>query len=480
MSALASSVISLKDLLKEKVAIPYYQRPYVWDAERVRLLLSDLDEFLDSKNTEKPEKYLLGSIIFHKNGENLDVVDGQQRLVSLSLILEALGLGGFFIEPNSLTKSKDNKEDNSTAIKDWFENHEGKREHFRQNLPEKIEFVCVFTNDLDNAFTFFDNTNAKGKRLESYDLIKAFHLRALENNDKLIRKCTEKFNQIIKNDNAKNDDYVKYLFEKILAPARLCLSHPNKDFAKNYTIYQYTIDEFCKEMPKNLYVKKEENFDINKLGIIQNFVGGKDFFDYIFYFSDLCKSVLENDEFYEKLNKIRGPLYYTTNMYVVALVIYLSKFPNSVNEKFMSLLIARAVFSLRCSKTKINEPTIYRGKKIYFNFLDEILNLIYFSSFEQELEYKLKQFIEKYLESEKAKCNDIKKSKWFADEKKDEDNAKKGKEKDTKKDIVEKYKDIAEQYKKYGIPLHFFQKEQNEQCSKNQNHRGFSKRGENL
>lgn len=418
MSALASSVISLKDLLKEKVAIPYYQRPYVWDAERVRLLLSDLDEFLDSKNTEKPEKYLLGSIIFHKNGENLDVVDGQQRLVSLSLILEALGLGGFFIEPNSLTKSKDNKEDNSTAIKDWFENHEDKREHFKRNLLEKIEFVCVFTNDLDNAFTFFDNTNAKGKRLESYDLIKAFHLWILKGDmQKYYAKEFEKL--------ASDEQKMQELLYKILAPARNWL----RDLNSGKIACQIdTYAEFCKEISKNLHCKNVKSE--YPLGILQNFLGGADFFDYLRKFDTLYEQ-LKSVEFYKDLCEINGSGFiYNRLIYAMCAIIYLDKFKDGESE-YMLRLIARAAFSLRCGgngHVKIVEESAR-------DFAKEILPLIYYASFEGEVEVNLKKFIDSKEKAEKENAENEQKNKSNA-----------GK--------VDYLATMQKEYEKFNIPAH--------------------------
>ena len=88
-----TGTILFKDLIVSNLIIPDYQRAYVWDKERVKILLEDLDEYLDMKSNEnKPNTYLLGSLILHKNNDTneFEVVDGQQRLVSLALILHAL------------------------------------------------------------------------------------------------------------------------------------------------------------------------------------------------------------------------------------------------------------------------------------------------------------------------------------------------------------------------------------------------------
>lgn len=63
---------------KYQLTIPNYQRAYVWDKERVKILLEDLDEYLDMKSNEnKPNTYLLGSLILYKNDKDeFEVVDG--------------------------------------------------------------------------------------------------------------------------------------------------------------------------------------------------------------------------------------------------------------------------------------------------------------------------------------------------------------------------------------------------------------------
>ena len=65
--------------------IPYYQRPYAWTTEEVGELLDDLLFAMD-KDAEAP--YFLGSIVLIK-GDSPDskVIDGQQRLTTLTMLL---------------------------------------------------------------------------------------------------------------------------------------------------------------------------------------------------------------------------------------------------------------------------------------------------------------------------------------------------------------------------------------------------------
>lgn len=88
---------SISELLKEKkYQIDYYQREYRWQTKHVEELIADLTEKFLNYYDEKHDRlrdgskyghYFLGPIILsHKNG-SLFVVDGQQRLTTLTLLL---------------------------------------------------------------------------------------------------------------------------------------------------------------------------------------------------------------------------------------------------------------------------------------------------------------------------------------------------------------------------------------------------------
>ena len=88
---------NVSELLKEKkYKIDYYQREYRWQTQHVEELINDLTErYLNDydekhdrlKDGPKYKHYFLGPIILsHKNGDML-VVDGQQRLTTLTLLL---------------------------------------------------------------------------------------------------------------------------------------------------------------------------------------------------------------------------------------------------------------------------------------------------------------------------------------------------------------------------------------------------------
>lgn len=68
--------------------IPEYQRPYRWGTSEALQLLDDLEETLDR---EDGEPYFLGSLVLVEQGETMfDVIDGQQRLTTLTILFAVL------------------------------------------------------------------------------------------------------------------------------------------------------------------------------------------------------------------------------------------------------------------------------------------------------------------------------------------------------------------------------------------------------
>lgn len=69
--------------------IPAYQRPYAWETEQAMELLDDLGQALDAG---PDEPYFLGSIVLVKSDDHpaSEVIDGQQRLTTLTILLAVL------------------------------------------------------------------------------------------------------------------------------------------------------------------------------------------------------------------------------------------------------------------------------------------------------------------------------------------------------------------------------------------------------
>lgn len=79
--------------LKTRIDVPLYQRPYTWKKDSVNVLFEDLISHLkqDPKNA-----YYLGQLVFIKaesrtlEGARRDILDGQQRLTTLYIFVNAL------------------------------------------------------------------------------------------------------------------------------------------------------------------------------------------------------------------------------------------------------------------------------------------------------------------------------------------------------------------------------------------------------
>ena len=99
MSKLNIDQKSVKALFSEKKAdflIPDYQRPYAWGEKECQTLWDDLflfafpDNDCDMFNSDSDE-YFLGPIVTFKNSNGkIEIIDGQQRLTTVSLLFLAM------------------------------------------------------------------------------------------------------------------------------------------------------------------------------------------------------------------------------------------------------------------------------------------------------------------------------------------------------------------------------------------------------
>ena len=92
------NVISLEDLFHKRLfSVPDYQRGYAWGPEQIT-------DFLDDLEILSPERFhYTGTVVLHRRAErteledeggntyaHVDIVDGQQRLTTIVLLLDAI------------------------------------------------------------------------------------------------------------------------------------------------------------------------------------------------------------------------------------------------------------------------------------------------------------------------------------------------------------------------------------------------------
>ncbi|ULO03936.1 DUF262 domain-containing protein [Campylobacter sp. RM12651] len=417
-----SNVASFSALASElELSIPDYQRPYVWEIKQTRMLLKDIE------NSENGA--LLGSIILHETKRDdeiiYEVIDGQQRLTTIKLILMVLseykivmenhnGYSNYLSNVSFFHKiSQDNIKANYEYIKNYLSN-EDKAKDFLENL-EKTQFIIVATTKADDAFIFFDNTNSKGKKLENYDLIKAFHLQAMQERHKDLQNANAKyFESVIKADKDNIDSFLNQT-----------LNFTRKIIKQEYERTKWwsddlIFDEFCKE---NLSGQSSCDY-----GVISDFANGVEFFEYFRKFYEILKIIRQTD-FYQKLNHLDGTGY-LQNALCMCIVVFMDRFKSGNFDK-MIRFATRIIYTNRLVGKSVRwESTMGSSEKI--------IRAIFVNNYESKIYEGLDEIARECYayEQEKIAENPI-------------DGGKRGDYKELCKDYLD------EEFKKYGILGHF-------------------------
>ncbi|KXT72330.1 protein of hypothetical function DUF262 [Streptococcus sp. DD10] len=205
---------SVGDILsKENLHIPSYQRPYKWERKHIRNL------FYDVRDAMSKSEYQIGSVILHEKDGQLDIVDGQQRLISISLFLYALEAHEDFKGADKLLSAEYgdiscyHAQENLAEWRNLIQLVGRKEaEAVCQFLLENCFISCITMPEdrLAEAFQLFDSQNNRGKSLEPHDLLKAYHLRKQNADDEKIVEMWESF--VENQDLSLRDLFDKYLF----------------------------------------------------------------------------------------------------------------------------------------------------------------------------------------------------------------------------------------------------------------------------
>jgi uncharacterized protein with ParB-like and HNH nuclease domain len=152
-------------------SIPPYQRPYAWTTEQAGELLTDLLSFLGSGSETVAEvnPYFLGSIVLIKGEDtpDADVVDGQQRLTTLTILLAALRTLVKQEYSAEITKFIYEKGDLivGTCNRYRLRLRERDDEFFRQYIQDEKGFECLFQLDCGQLNDSERNIQANAKYL---------------------------------------------------------------------------------------------------------------------------------------------------------------------------------------------------------------------------------------------------------------------------------------------------------------------------
>lgn len=190
----SAKIVSLEDLLckkdeKQSYIIPEYQRPYAWEGKHWEDLWNDLQ-----RACNKGGEYLFGSVYLNKNNE---ILDGQQRFVTIYIFLRCIGfrkdelcnieLGGNDREFFEKIKSDENINDNNikTASQRYLKGcreflhkkvkGEKDCQKFKYFIQKKVFFIETRIDDSDktNSIITFITQTDRGKRLSNLEKIKS-------------------------------------------------------------------------------------------------------------------------------------------------------------------------------------------------------------------------------------------------------------------------------------------------------------------
>lgn len=210
--------------------IPFFQRAYVWADEQWERLLDDMEHV---SQTSKP--YFLGSVILkqqptntgNKVGDKRTLIDGQQRLTTLSIFFKVLSLkSGDDYEFNRMFKLRDmiaiqhnhndieayeivmnlnellelTGSDNITQAYSYFKTNLNVEKLDINNILAKILFVGIDLDENEDEQQIFDTINSLGVKLTTAELLKNYFF----NRDEISTYITYWKNVFEKDDDSKN------------------------------------------------------------------------------------------------------------------------------------------------------------------------------------------------------------------------------------------------------------------------------------
>lgn len=353
-----SGVLSAGDILSCKsYKIPDYQRPYVWSEDLALGLLSSIKRSFGNENSE----ILLGHIILHeskaKDGSAIDIVDGQQRITTLALILKALGDNDVPFLDNKLNiLSHKALKRNFELLKIEFADIKDK-EGLVEHIKEKVKFTFVKTEDLDEAFLYFDTHNTTGIALSDTDLLKNHHLMFMDEtkSKQLMLHYAKKWNEYSLYDINTSWFLRENLIFRALRSA-LYIRRAKTNAFNPYRVLGYygAEDESLRinfsifEEFKNRFGEKIKIYK-NDISIIDDILGGASFFEYVFKYCDILKYIESNFIYFRE--DATGCSYINHACHVVLLYVA-DKFGIEALDE-IAYLVFFIIFGISCGQSRI-------------------------------------------------------------------------------------------------------------------------------
>ena len=364
-------IISVNELMKIELKIPEYQRPYRWSSSSTNTLFSDTFEAFKSRIDE----YRLGTVILHKtmNPITYNLVDGQQRTTTLSILLYVLG------ERSQKLLSENYKPSSSDAIYNNYkllqkrvnELSEEEKSKYKDYLEKHCTVVKIVTDSEQEAFQFFDSQNSRGKALKPHDLLKAYHLREMARDSEQVKiRLISDWEDT--NQNALEDLFRNYLYPVISWVKNRDGLHYSSDKIQyfkgikqsntfNYSIYHKASNIFIEQFNTSGSSELLSSGELNQFQLTQPIIAGKRFFEWTLHYSALLAQVKNKINSYHKKEEVPGRRtgdIYIKQLYEASLLFYADRFGfETIDESVMHQLYTWC-YSLRLRMKAIYPQTI--------------------------------------------------------------------------------------------------------------------------
>ena len=182
--------LTISDLFNDKnkcnYIIPIYQRNYAWGNDEISSLLQDIKNACE-KNKKQDKNYYIGSlVVYRRDNGDFEVIDGQQRLTTLTLIMHHLGKLSFrnvsfehrdeseqALSNLNSKKLPSNFSQALETIKKVIDEWGNNKDEIVKFLLDKVEIIRTEVPEGTDLNHYFEIMNTRGEQLEKHEILKA-------------------------------------------------------------------------------------------------------------------------------------------------------------------------------------------------------------------------------------------------------------------------------------------------------------------
>jgi uncharacterized protein with ParB-like and HNH nuclease domain len=297
-----------------RYTIDFYQREYKWELKHVTELLADLEnkftqnyhEGHERSEVQRYQEYFLGSIIISKRKDASYIIDGQQRLTTLTLLLiylnhlqkdrkdkivlddlifsEKFGKMNFNIEveeridvmralyKNGIDSFDSNGHDQS--VQNIISRYRDIEENFSEMLKdealyffidwlrEKVVLVEIVAYTDEDAYTIFETMNDRGLSLSPSDMLKGYLLSQIRG-DESRREAIDKWkaNVLLVREESDGYDESDFFKEWFRAQYAMTIRERKKNAsAMDFDIIGTKFHRWVRDNSRNIGLDKSKDF----------------------------------------------------------------------------------------------------------------------------------------------------------------------------------------------------------------------------